>query len=72
MQTVSLTALGRSKAEDITGSGPRQQVMATLYEEGPMNVSEIASSLGMDEAKAAMVVKGLMKDGYVQKSGGLF
>lgn len=72
MQTVSLTSLGRQKAEELSGTGPRSQVLTVLYEEGSMNVGELASSTGLPEDKVAMVVRSLMKDGYIQKSGSIF
>ena len=69
-----MTSVGRRKAEELTGSGPKSQVMTLLYERDSMDVSEIAAELDMDETRVAMIVRGLMRDGYVQKasSGGFF
>ena len=65
---VTLTPLGRTKAEQM-GSGPQADILASLYENsGPMEADDIALDTGMAVEKVVMVCKRLAKDRLIEST----
>ena len=64
--TVSLTPLGKQKAEKFSLEGPKFDVLASLLEEGTMTLSELSSKTGMSVNKLKEVCKSLAASGYIK------
>ena len=65
-----LTALGKSKAEQVSISGARGAVVMTLENIGPCTISEIASESKMSPAQVKQAVQILIRDGWASKVTG--
>jgi len=65
-----LTALGKTKAEQINISGSRGEVVMTLENIGPCTLSEIANETRMSPAHVKQVMQVLMRDGWANKVTG--
>jgi predicted transcriptional regulator len=68
--TVSLTPIGKSKAEQASVAGPRYDILAHLSENGPSSVREIAEELHRPSGQVKHLIKSLIKDGYVRRTSG--
>jgi DNA-binding MarR family transcriptional regulator len=66
----NVTALGKTKAEKFDLEGPRWTVLAYLAESGPASVSEIVKESNLNDEKVKLILKGLIKDGYVAPVAG--
>ncbi len=65
--TLSLTASGRQKAEEVTGGqGPKYAILAALYQYGPMSYDELSESTNVDHQAIHGAVAELITKGYVQ------
>lgn len=68
MDTIVLTPLGKSVAEDTTGRGPEFAVLSFLYEtNGPADFEEIMNETNMDDEKCSMIVRKLIAKDYVKE-----
>lgn len=65
-QTYGLTTLGKTKAEEFALHGPKWEVLATLNENGPSSVSEIADETNMNATKVKGILRDLKASGYIQ------
>ena len=65
-----LTALGKTKAEQINISGSRGEVVMTLENIGPCTLSEIANETRMSPAHVKQVMQVLIRDGWANKVTG--
>lgn len=63
--SISITQLGKQKAEAFAGSGPSFDVLATLHEKGPCSFGELVRQTGFDESKVKHIVMDLRSEGYV-------
>lgn len=63
---VELTDLGRSKALEIKGSGPRYNILTELYESGRLSLDDLAGEVDLTDEKAEMVVNSLVKKNLVR------
>jgi predicted transcriptional regulator len=68
--TVGLTEIGKRKACEMNSTGPAFDVLNTLNDKGPSNVTEIAQDTGLDHNRVSAVVQSLKKSGYVREMGG--
>lgn len=66
---VGLTPLGKQKVEAFAGEGPKFEILATLDEKGPSTLEEIGHEVHMSPGKLRVVVKHLIRAGYVKKMG---
>jgi len=66
----NVTALGKQKAEKFDLEGPRWTVLAYISENGPASLSEIVKESSLSDEKVKIILRGLMKDGYVAPSTG--
>jgi len=64
--TYGLTALGKTKAEEFSLHGPKWEVLACLDENGPSSVTEIAEEVKSSPEKVKMILKGLIRSGYIR------
>ena len=64
--SITLTPVGRQKAEQLSLEGPKFDVIATLHEDGTQSIGEIASKTGMQANKVKEVCKSLARSGYVK------
>lgn len=64
--SVSLTPIGKQKAEQLSLEGPKFDIIATLHEDGTMSIGEISSRTGMQANKVKEVCKSLARSGYVK------
>lgn len=64
--SVSLTPIGKQKAEQFALEGPKFDVVATLLEGGTQSIGEISSKVGMSANKVREVCKSLARNGYVK------
>ena len=62
-----LTALGKTKAEEFSLSGPKWEVLAVLNENGPSSVSEIAEESKSSTDKIKAILRMLIRSGYVRR-----
>lgn len=65
-EMIELTELGKQKALEIKGKGPRYDTLTTLYENGRMTLEDLEGELELDADKVALVVRSLEKKGYVR------
>jgi DNA-binding MarR family transcriptional regulator len=65
--TYGLTALGKTKTEEFAVKGPKFEVLATLNENGPSSVTELAEETHFTPGKVKIALRDLMNDGYVQQ-----
>jgi len=65
--TVSLTPLGKQKAEGFALEGPRYDVLSCLLENGALSIGEIAKVTNFSANKVRDVLKSLIKSGYAKK-----
>ena len=63
---VELTELGKQKALEIKGRGPRYEALTALYENGRMTLEDLEGELELDPDKVALVIRSLEKKGYVR------
>ena len=69
MKTILLlTDQGKHKAEEIAGSGPKQAILAALYEHGSTDLETLAVDAGLEEEKAVATIQKLIESGYVRES----
>jgi len=66
-QNFDLTALGTSKADQFTLYGAQGLVVGVMRESGPSSISFIATEANMSTDKVKMVLKDLMRSGYIQR-----
>jgi len=64
--SVSLTPLGKQKAEQFALEGPKFDIVATVLEGGTQSIGEIATKTGMSANKVREVCKSLARNGYVK------
>lgn len=64
--TITLTPIGKEKAEKFSLSGPKFEVLASLLEEGTMTLAEIAEKTRMNAYKVREVSKSLAASGYIK------
>ena len=62
-----LTALGKTKAEQINISGARGEVVMALENVGPCTLSELANETKMSPVGVKQVMQVLIRDGWVRK-----
>jgi len=62
---VTITSLGKQKAESFAGSGPAFNVLATLNEQGPCSISELGRETSMEEDKVKHILRSLRSEGYI-------
>ena len=65
-----LTALGKTKAEQINISGTRGEVVMALENIGPCTISELANEIKMSPAYVKQAIEVLIRDGWVSKVSG--
>ena len=64
--SVTLTPIGKQKAEAFALEGPRFDVIATVLESGTATIGEISTKTGMPVNKVKEVCKALARSGYVK------
>ena len=64
----ALTPLGKQKADAFAGEGPKLKALCVLSEQGPCTVSEVSRAAGMDYDKATLIMKQLMREGYISRA----
>ena len=63
-----LTAKGKAKAEEISVSGPKGEVVMALdNSESPSTISELSNATHMSPQKVKQTIQALMRDGWVSK-----
>lgn len=63
-----LTAKGKVKAEEVSVSGPKGEVIMALdSSEGPSTMSEIVSATRMSPQTVKQVIRALIREGWVTK-----
>lgn len=62
-----LTALGKTKAEQINVSGTRGEVVMALENIGPCTISELANETKMSPANVKQAMRILVRDGWARK-----
>jgi len=63
-----LTAKGKVKAEEVSVSGPKGEVIMALdASESPSTISEISNAARMSPQRVKQVVQSLMREGWVRK-----
>lgn len=67
--TYGVTPLGKTKAEEFALDGPKWEVLATLNENGPSSVGELASETKMPADKVKRMLGELIKSSYVRRVG---
>lgn len=65
--TFGLTSLGKEKAEKFTSTNADSMILNHLNENGVSTISEISQDLRTSPQKVKMVVRSLMRRGYVRK-----
>ena len=65
---VTLTPLGKEKAEKFDLPGIKWHVLTILSESGACTIREIADEARINPQKAKAIVKGLIANGYVRKA----
>jgi len=65
-----LTALGKTKAEQINISGTRGEVVMALENIGPCTISELANEIKMSPAHVKQAIGILVRDGWASKVSG--
>jgi len=65
-----LTALGKTKAEQINISGDRGNVVMALENIGPCTIAELAREIQMPPARVKQAIQILIRDGWVRKVSG--
>lgn len=66
-EMVELTELGKQKALEIKGRGPRYDTLTALYENGRMTLEDLEGELELAPDKVSLVVRSLEKKGYVRR-----
>lgn len=69
---LTLTPLGKTKAEQFSMPGPKGDIIIALNDSGPSTLSEVGSAIGMPVDRVKSVAKALIDSGYVRTmdSGG--
>ena len=62
-----LTALGKTKAEQVNISGARGEVIMVLENIGPCTLSELSNEAKMSPVQVKQVVQILIRDGWAMK-----
>jgi len=62
-----LTALGKTKAEQINITGTKGEVVMALENIGPCTISELANEIKISSAQAKQVMRVLIRDGWASK-----
>ena len=62
-----LTALGKTKAEQVNISGTRGEVIMVLENIGPCTLSELSSETKMSPVQVKQMVQVLIRDGWAMK-----
>ena len=62
-----LTALGKTKAEQINVSGSRGEVVMALENIGPCTIAELSNETKMSPTGVKQVMQVLIRDGWVRK-----
>ena len=62
-----LTALGKTKAEQINISGARGEVVMALENIGPCTISELSNETKMLPARVKQAMQVLIRDGWARK-----
>jgi len=62
---ITITSLGKQKAEAFAGSGPAFNILARLNEEGPCSIGELARAENMEEDKVKHILRSLRSEGYI-------
>jgi len=65
-----LTALGKTKAEQVNITGARGEVVMALENIAPCTLSELSSETKMSPIQVRQVMQILMRDGWVRKMSG--
>ena len=65
-----LTALGKTKAEQINVSGTKGEVVMALENIGPCTISELANEIKMSPANVKQTMQILVRDGWARKITG--
>jgi len=64
-----LTALGKTKAEQVNITGARGEVIMALENIGPCTLSELSNETKMSPTQVKQVMQILMRDGWARKVG---
>ena len=63
-----LTAKGKVKAEEVSISGPKGEVVMALdASESPSTISEISNATRMSPQRVKKIIESLIRDGWVRK-----
>jgi len=65
-----LTALGKTKAEQISVSGTKGEVVMALENIGPCTLSELSNETKLSSGAVKQVMQTLIRDGWVRKITG--
>lgn len=65
--TYGLTALGKTKAEDLSLHGNKGTVVACMNENGASSISEISEETKINTEHVKNILRILIKSGYVHK-----
>jgi len=64
----TLTPLGKDKAETYSSSTPVAEIMSYLNENSSATINEISRELKMNPKKTRLIMKDLVKSGYVMQA----
>lgn len=64
--SVTLTPLGKTKAEQFSLEGPRFDILASLLEDGTQSIGEISAKTGHSANKVKEVCRSLATSGYIK------
>jgi len=65
-----LTALGKTKAEQINISGTKGEVVMALENIGPCTIAELANEVKMSPTHVKQAMQVLIRDGWARKISG--
>lgn len=63
---VAATPLGKQKMQNFEGEGIKFDVLATVVDQGPCTVQEVAAECKISIEKAKYVIKDLIADGFIR------
>ena len=67
--TVSITSLGKQKAENFDAEGSKGEILAYISESGPASIGEISENTHIRPGKVETIVRVLLKRGLVRPMG---
>lgn len=65
----ALTEAGKKKADEFSTSGPRFEVLATLREQGPCTMRELADETPYSTGQIKHILNALRRQGYIKSMG---